>query len=53
MDKLKELENYIKNEIENERETMKEEPCNSHVGSMASGAHDAYVRIQEFLKELG
>jgi len=46
-----EILEYIKDEMEREHETMKEEPCNSHIGSMASGAHDAYVRLLEFVEE--
>jgi len=48
---LNELLEYIKEEVKAERETIKEEPCNSHIGSMAGGALDAYYRIFEYLEE--
>ncbi len=48
---IKEIKQYIKDEIEREQETIQEEPRNSHIGSMAMGAHDAYQRLLEFIDD--
>lgn len=46
---IRDLSEYIRDEIFRERDTLSEEPSNSHISSLAGGAHDSYIRmIEEF-----
>ena len=48
---IEEIKEWINEEIEKEREEIKSEPANSHIGSMASGAHDKLISLMEFIDE--